>query len=373
MKNITVLGAGNAGCAAAAHLALMGYSVSMFNRWESELAPIKQKGGIHIKGVVGEGFAEIKTATTDIEEAAEGADFFLVVTPALAHGYLATELTRVIDSRGATIMLNPGHSGGALHFMESLRKAGVDSEVRICETNTNTYICRLTGAAEVTVYNLARKILFGALPGKYTDELAEMVRGIYPFISPVESVLDTGFANLNAIMHPAGMLLNAGRIESKGSGFSFYYDGCTPAVGRLIDAVDRERLAIMDALGVEPVSFVRIFYDYGATSSHALESGSAYDALRESEPNRALRAPKSLADRYISEDVPFGLVPIAAFGDMAGVPTTAIDSLITLASIVNATDYRRDGLTLERMGLSGQNVRSIKEYLYKGILPSVRK
>jgi opine dehydrogenase len=367
LKSITVLGAGNAGCAAAAHLTLMGFSVSMFNRWESELAPIREKGGIHVKGAVGEGFAEIKTVTTDIEEAAEGADFFLVVAPALAHDYFATQLARVIGRKGATIMLNPGHTGGALHFMQSLRKAGVDSEVRICETNTNTYICRLTGAAEVTVYGLARKVLFGALPGKYTDELAETVRSIYPFISPVESVLDTGFANVNAIMHPAGMLLNAGRIERKKGGFTFYDEGATQAVGRAIDALDLERLNVMKSLDLAPIPFVEVFYEYGATSDKALKTGSAYHALKESEANRQIMSPDSLTNRYLAEDIPFGLVPMAALANMVGVPTPVMDSLITLSCTVNDIDYWHCGLTLERMGLAGVNVKSIKERLYEGM------
>lgn len=368
LKDITILGAGNAGCAAAAHLTLMGFRVSIFNRWESELAPIREEGGIHIRGAVGEGFARIQTATTDIEEAAEGADFFLVVAPALAHDYFAAELARVIGSEGATIMLNPGHTGGALHFMQSLRNAGVDSEVRICETNTNTYICRLTGPAEVSVYGLANKILFGALPGKYTDELAEMVASFYPFISPVESVLDTGFANLNAIMHPAGMILNAGRIEGSKDSFTFYDEGTSPAVGRVIDALDIERLNVMKALGVKPIDFLKVFYEYGATSYEASKTGSAYQALKASDANKEIMAPRSLKDRYLAEDIPFGLVPMAALGDMAGVSTPVIDSLIALSCTVNDTDYRQDGLTLERMGLAGVSVESVKERLYEGTL-----
>lgn len=368
MKNITVLGAGNAGCAAAAHLTLMGFRVSIFNRWESELAPIREKGGIHIRGAVGEGLAQIQTVTTDIEEAAEGADFFLVVAPALAHDYFATELARVIGNKGATIMLNPGHTGGALHFMQALRKAGVNSEVRICETNTNTYICRLTGSAEVSVYGRARKVLFGAVPGKLTNELAEIVGEFYPFISPVESVLDTGFANINAIMHPAGMLLNAGRIESKEGRFTFYDEGTTQAVGRVIDALDMERLSVMKSLGLNPTAFVEVFYEYGATSARAVKTGSAYHALKESEANRQITSPNSLKNRYLAEDIPFGLVPMAGLGDLAGVSTPVIDALINLACIVNATDYWHDGLTLEKMGLSGLDVQSIKKHLYEGTL-----
>lgn len=370
MKKITVLGAGNAGCAAAAHLTLMGFHVSMFNRWESELAPIKKEGGIHLRGAVGEGFASLKTVTTNMGEAAEGTDLFLVVAPALAHDYFASELAQVIGGRPATIMLNPGHTGGALHFMKALRMAGVSSELRICETNTNTYICRLTGHAEVTVYNLAAKVLFGAIPGKCIRELAGFIGQLYPCISPIESVLDTGFANINAIMHPAGMLLNAGRIERRKGGFTFYDEGTSPAVGHVIDAVDAERLEVMKALGVQPNPFINLFYEYGATSKDAFEVGTAYYALKASEANKRIMSPTSLKDRYIEEDIPFGLVPMAALGDLAGVPTPVIDSLVTLACSANGVDYWHEGLTLERMGLSGLDIRHIARCLYEGILPS---
>lgn len=365
MKRIAILGAGNSGCAAAAHLTMEGYQVAMFNRSASRLAPLKERGGIRITGAVGEGFVKLDTVTTDLGEAVEGADLLMVVAPAAAHDYYANELAKVIDGP-VRIMLNPGHTGGALHFLNTLRKAGVASQVHISETNTNTYICRLTGPAEVAVYGLARKILFAAIPGKYTAEAAQTVGSLYPCVSPVGSVLDTGLANLNAVLHPAGMLLNAGWLEHTGGDFAFYYEGTTPAVGRTIDAIDRERLATMKALGLQGISFVRLFYDYGATSEHALATGSAFDALRESEPDKPIRAPKSLKDRYLEEDIPYGLVPMAALADLAGVPTPVIDSLVTMAATVNERDYWSKGLTLERMGLKGLDLLGVNVRLYEG-------
>ena len=51
------------------------------------------------------------------------------------------------------------------------------------------------------------------------------------------------------MIHPAVTLLNAGLIERTGGAFLFYEEGVTESVGRAIEAVDRERLAIADALG----------------------------------------------------------------------------------------------------------------------------
>ncbi len=78
------------------------------------------------------------------------------------------------------------------------------------------------------------------------------------------NVLETGFSNINAIMHPAGMLGNAGWIEKTGGDFLYYREGITPAIGAWIDALDQERLAIVRALGISPLRFVDIFHRRGA-------------------------------------------------------------------------------------------------------------
>ena len=61
------------------------------------------------------------------------------------------------------------------------------------------------------------------------------------------------FPYTNAIHHPPALLLNVGRVESTGGDYHHYYDGITPGVGRLIDALDRERIAVAAALGVDAV------------------------------------------------------------------------------------------------------------------------
>jgi len=362
MKRVAVLGAGNAGCAMAAHLARQGLEVRLYNRWEDEIRVLKQQGGIYLKGCLGEGFVPIPVITTDLEEALRGADFVAVVTPATAHEFFARAVAPYIKA-GTPVLLNPGHTCGALHFRKVLREAG-GPPVDICETNTNIYICRLTAPGEVTVYNVGG-VFFAALPGERLAALAELVGKIAPTIRPVPSVLDTGFANVNAIMHPAAMLLNTGWIEH-GSGFYFYAEGATPGVASIMAAVDRERLEVMRALGLRPVPFVEVFYQYGATSQRALESGSMYEALRDSEPNRLIRAPQSMTHRFLAEDIPHGLVPMESFGRLVGVKTPVITALIELACVINGVDYRKEGLTLEKLGLGGMDVGAIMQYVQHG-------
>lgn len=76
--------------------------------------------------------------------------------------------------------------------------------------------------------------------------------------------------------------------------------------------------------------------------------------------------PRSLDHRYAHEDVGWGLVPWSEMGRALGVATLTMDALITLASVMNGIDYRRDGLTLERLGLAGKDLRTVDRYLHNG-------
>jgi opine dehydrogenase len=179
-------------------------------------------------------------------------------------------------------------------------------------------------------------------------------------------MMETGFSNINAVMHPAGTLGNAGWIERTGGDFHYYREGITPAIASWIEQVDHERLKIAQRIGLKPVTFVEIFYRAGLTSEEARASGSVLRAINESPPNRTIKAPSTLDHRYIREDVGYGLVPMAEIGRLTGVATPVMEALITLASTAHATDYRIEGLTLEKMGLAAVRQSDLPTILREG-------
>ncbi|HEY1372385.1 MAG TPA: NAD/NADP octopine/nopaline dehydrogenase family protein [Candidatus Binatia bacterium] len=362
IRTIAILGAGNGGLAAAADLTLRGFEARLYSRSETTLAPVLERGGVELIEGGKKSFAKISIASTRIADVAGGADVIMVAAPALAHAGLAAALAPHLKT-GQVVLLNPGHTGGSLHFASALRRLGVSATV--CETVTLTYICRSLSPASVEVYRRTKKLRFAAFPGKLTADVARSLTPLYPEIVPAENVLETGLSNINAIMHPAGMIANAGRIEAGARDYYFYRD-ITPAVARVIEGVDRERLRIVERLGLEPRPFVELFYRAGLTSESARASGSVYDAMRESEPNRTIKAPSTLDHRYMHEDVGYGLVPMAEIAARLGVATPVIDSLIAIASAMNGIDYRRDGLTLEKMGLAAAAPESLPALLREG-------
>ena len=137
-------------------------------------------------------------------------------------------------------------------------------------------------------------------------------------------------------------------------------------MGRLIDAVDRERCAVATALGANAMPFVELFHRMSYTTDAARESGLAYEAFHQSEPDRWIMAPEQLEHRYFLEDVPYGHVPYSELGRLAGVATPTIDHIIHLASIALGRDFRAEGLTLERMGLGGVSPDQVQPLLHDG-------
>ena len=365
IQKVAVLGAGNGGCAAAADLTLRGFQVRLFARSESTIAKLAKLGEIELVESGVSKKAAPYFMSPHLPPVVQGVDLIVIATPAVGHEYLAKGLANYVGD-GQRILLNPGHTGGSLHFANLLRQLGCKAQVQLCETVTLTYICRMPQPGRVEIYRRTTNLRCAALPGKHTEKLVREIQSVFPNVIAAANVLETGFSNINAIMHPAGMLGNAGWIEKTGGDFLYYREGITPSIGAWIDALDGERLEIVRALGLTPLRFVDIFHGAGLTTTEARDSGSAYQAIHESEPNFTIKSPPSLDHRYIKEDVGYGLVPMAEIGKLLGIETPVMDALITLASVALGIDFRVEGLTLEKMGLAGVAPADLQRILTDG-------
>lgn len=365
MATIAILGAGNGGCAAAGDLARRGHSVRLYSRSAATLAPLVERGGVELRGQAGEGFVPLARITGDLAAAVDGADVVLLVVPSLAHPWYGEQLAPLLRD-DQVVLLNPGHTLGGLHFAASLRRAGYRGRLRLGETATLTYCTRLVGPATVDVFRVAPRLPFAAFPGRDTDELLAALRPLYPALIPAASVLETALMDINAVEHPPQAICNAGWIEATGGDFYFYYQGTSPGVARVIEALDRERLALVRALGFQPTSFLERFHEAGYTTDAALASGSVYTAMQESEPNRWIRAPRSLDHRYLHEDVGCGLVPWCELAALAGVPTPLMRGLVDLAGLLVGRDYWTSGRTLAALGVAGLSLARLAEYVQEG-------
>src|SRR5579864_2953598 len=227
-KTIAILGAGHGGAAAAADLVRRGFKVRLHARRADRLAPFRAAGGVEARGVQ-EGFVPLTDLTTDVGEAVRGADVIMLVVPSVAHEFYAQVLAPYM-SPDTPVFLNPGHTGGGLHFVHELRKAGYKKPVQTCESVTLTYICRMEGATKVGIYSYTKRLAFAAFPGTNAKRLYELMKSIYPELTLASSVLETGLTNGNAVFHPPGMVMNTGWIEHTNGNFLFYREGITEGI-----------------------------------------------------------------------------------------------------------------------------------------------
>jgi opine dehydrogenase len=358
----TVIGAGHGGKAMVAHLALMGFPVTLYNRTPENVAVIKARRGIELESYEGgpRGFGLMALVTSDMGEALEQAEVIMVVVPAMAHADIARVAAPHLRD-GQIVVLNPGRTGGALEFVKVLNDNGCQADVTVAEAETLIYACRSDGPAQARIFGIKEAVPLAALPATRTPQVLEALASAFPLFIDGTSVLHTSLNNMGAIFHPALTILNAGRIESTGGEFQFYIDGVTPSVARILEALDRERVTVAAALGIRArtgLGWLKMAYD--ATGANL------YEAIHNQPGYRGIKAPPTLNHRYITEDVPMSLVPIAALGQRYGVQVRAMDSIIRQACIVHQTDYWRRGRTLDKLGIEQLSVDEVMRYAMEG-------
>ncbi len=369
-QNYTVIGAGHGGKAMAAHLALMGFRVTLFNRNPEHVVALKARGGIELESYEGgpKGFANMALVTSDMGEALRqvapakgGVGIVMVVVPSSAHSDVARMAAPHLQD-GQIVILHPGRTCGTIEFAKVLRDNGCTADVILAEAETFIYASRSDGPAQARIFRIKEAVPLAALPATRTEAVLEAIRPAYPQFIHGVNVLNTGLNNMGAIFHPALTILNAGWIEATHGDYQFYIDGVTPSVARLLEVLDRERVTVASSLGIRArtaMEWLEMAYNtVGADLHEAVHNQPGYYGIR---------APSTLNHRYIFEDVPMSLVPIASLGERYGVSVRGIESIIRLACIVHRTDYWRRGRTVDKLGISDLSVSELTRYVNEGI------
>lgn len=359
LMRISVIGAGNGGQALAGYLALKGFDVSLYNRSKKRIETIMESKKLVLEGEI-KATVQISHVTTNIADAVKGRKLILVAVPANAHEDIARTLAPHLED-GQVIVLNPGRTAGALEFRAVLRKLNVQKKVVIAEAETFIFASRIVQPGVVHIFGIKKHVPVAALPSSENTVLEETLLKVLPEFVIVPNTLYTSFNNIGAIFHPATTLLNIGWIESCAGEFAFYMQGMSPSVTKVLEFLDNERCAVAKAFGIKPMSLKEwLTYHYG------VEADTLYDAIHSSRVYEHIKAPSTIENRYILEDVPTGLVPFSAFGKLSGVETPATDTIIKLASLVMGMDFYSLGRNLEKLCLTGKTVEEVKQIMKEG-------
>lgn len=349
MSRIAVLGTGGIGCGAAALLSERGHAPVLWS--PSGRGTEAFAGGVPLQAEMRLTGSYPVVIARDCATALAGADAVLLTVPGYGHRAVLEQVAASLRP-GQPVIISSHMSLSALYLARLLAARGVTAPIAAWGTTITTGR-RLPGAG-VRVSNIRDKVDVAALPAAKIDAMLALCQDLFGdrFV-PRDDLIAVSLSNVNPQNHLGIALCNFTRIE-KGEHWA-NWSGLTPAVGRLIEALDTERLAVASAYGAT-VRTVRDHFhlSFGVPHGPVGDAG-AILAARDSNPG-----PANLDTRYITEDVPFGLVPSTVLARIAGVPMPLHEGGISIFSALYGRDFRAENNLLPSLALDGLSMDALR-------------
>lgn len=367
MHRITVIGAGNGGMTAAYHFAKLGHDVTIYDSpdFPAQIEAIRELGGIraldeaHDCPMILGGFEESIHPTCDPEEAASFSEIMVMVCPSFAQEILFRQLVGHMHD-GQTLLLMPGNYGGLV--LDRVRQeVRPELDLTFADAISIPWACRIHEPATITIMGIKEFLPLSVYPkAKLTDARKALIKDTLPIpVEFLDNPVQAGLENINFGGHPLLTTLNMGLLENFDGNFCYYRDCCSTATANACAHMDKERLSVGSAYGF------RLRTELEAMNAlYAMDCETVYELNRGSVTHSKIdKAPDSSHSRYITEDVPYLMVPCYELATLAGIKVPIVESCIHIASAYNDEDYFETGRTLEKMGLGGLSVEQIARHM----------
>ena len=352
---VAILGAGNAGCAVAADLTLHGHEITLIKTshamHDDNFEFLHQNG---CRMTLNE-FGEIKTAriahvTRDLS-ALQGNEIVIIYIQSNFHEQLIQRIAPYLQD-DQILLINPGYLSTAYVLKHCKEK-----KLIICEAESSFIDGRIMkpGLFRVGFRNVRNPI--GIFPAARREEAIAKLDRLGERFVYLDSVVEAALHNPNMIVHTVGSVMSIPRIEKAKGDFCMYHEAYTrdnPATWRILEALDNEKMNVLEKLGFARLSYVEAC-KYRNSLDETMDAKEVF--LDYSEMDTRAKGPTKVDSRYISEDVPQGLVMLEALGQELGVQTPIASALIELSSAALGRSMRAEGRTPEELGR--ENIRVI--------------
>lgn len=326
---VGIAGAGAVAFATAAFLERAGQSATL---WSPSGARTKALAAGEPLGAAGAVEGNFKPGVaTSAADLAAGAEVILLALPAYGHKAVLDAIAPHL-TKAHKVIVSSHASFGALYLSRLLAARSV--AVPIVAWGITLVSGRQTGPARVQVNTVRQSVDLATLPASRSAEGLALCRSLFGdrFVDR-QSLLAIALSNLNPSTHMGIALGNMTRME-RGETWS-QAENVTPNVGRLLEELDRERLAIAAALGLEVRTiFQHLHLSFGVPLGSASEMHQTMHAI-----GKTSAGPTSADSRYVTEDVPFGLVPTAKLGRLVDCPAPLHEAGIALFSAMYGRDF----------------------------------
>lgn len=358
---IAVLGGGNGSHAAAADLTNVGHNVRFWRRDAAGLAALQENSNtLTLKDSSGSRPVCLSMATANIEEALAGAELIVCPAPSTAQADIARLIAPHLTD-GQVIFLPPGTFGSVM-MARIVRDQGNRADVSFAEAGTLPYLTRKHGPLEIAITTRATRLPTGVFPCRSKDHALQIIRQAYPSVEDTGDAMSGALMNAGPIIHPPLIIMNAGPIEHFDH-WDIHNEGTQPAIRRVTDQLDGERMALREALGY-PAPHFPLADHYHAECDEWMYGNLAHEKLTDSGDWREHLV--LTEHRYMREDVATGLAFLVSVADWAGVPAPVSTGLLALGSAICSDDFRATGRTLEQLKLATHSPDEMRALLMDG-------
>ncbi|HBW39182.1 NAD/NADP octopine/nopaline dehydrogenase family protein [Desulfosporosinus sp. BICA1-9] len=394
-KPIAILGAGACGKAQAGDCALGGAITRICDLppfAEKTLFGIKEQGlkffgeQLNLYGFERSGVAQFDKVTTNVADAVKGAGIVIVTTPSIGHMPFFEQLVPALED-GMVIHIFPDNYGSLL-LRKMMREAGCTKKVIIGGWSSAPYGSRveIKGGVvlpKVRAYYRAITLRGAALPTTDQDDFLESTKYI-PSMDAItkgdgvvggETVMDTGFSNVNPVLHCPGTILGVGVMENWGViygenkyDFSIYSHAYCPSISQVQYTLYQEQCKLAAAMGVGIQAFDKKQFFSRENILGPEYMGPDYEIPFDQQDYIQFgTGPHTINNRYITEDIPVGCHVYHELGKKFGVKTPVVDSMINLANAMLETDFYESGYSLEYLGIGHMDKDEMLQYLHEGV------
>ncbi len=356
--SVGIAGAGSIAFGTAALLAGNGHRPMLWSPFGAGTAALADGTPLTATGAIDA--RPVPRIAADAGHLAQANEVLLIAVPGYGHKAVMDALAPHIRD-GQQVIISSHCSLGALYLMQHLSARGVGAPVTAWGTTVLT--ARRRSDTEVTVNTIRSRVDVCTVPESSSDRALAVCRQLFgDRFQQRDGLLAISLSNLNPQNHMGIALGNMTRME-RGETWS-QGENVTPNVGRLLEALDGERLAIAGALGVR----VRTIFEHFHLSFHV-------PVASISEMNRQMHAegnggtgPATADSRYVTEDVPYGLVPTVALGKLVGRPATLHEAGIRIFSALYGVDFMVGNELLTALDLSRYTLDELRQAARTGLL-----
>ncbi|GGI69542.1 octopine dehydrogenase [Shewanella hanedai] len=365
---ITIIGAGNAGSACAFMAAEAGHKVRLLKTsnnitHDDHFETMVKNKGIYCIDNTKKGhftdsaddaektFQPLELITRDPKEAIEGADVIMIFIQTTYHPHLAKRIAKYFTDDQLVISI-PGYAG-SIFYSQFCENNPIFAEG---ESTPNDARVVEPGTVKVLFKNARNSLAF--FPATRMAEGMAIASRLFPaydleISNARKHIFDSALHNPNIIVHTIGQYVMYPMLEYCAKHHPdevpyMYRDALsTDMAWLMIEKLDAEKMAVLSALGCEPIPYLEacLFRNEEDLNQDPRE---VFESYKISSPP----GPYSFDNRYVTEDVPMGLVLLSSLGEKLGIDMPECNRLIEMCSGILSRDFYAEGRTLASLGLA---------------------